>query len=254
MTGKTRLREALSTPGGLDEAFELLAQPIVDLRSDRVSHYELLLRLRGEGDELIAPGEWAPAVRALGGEAQLDNWVAARAVLMLRPGPDSEEPQLEVNLSRKTILDNSFSTQLSAALEARGVSPDALVVEVDAGGTVAPSEMSGFARRRFRLAHHFSAISLEQHGFSEVSQLNSMPYDYLKIDGEFIRELPNSPADQGIVRRLGHIVSRIGKRTIALHVEDRETVALLKEAGIDYGQGYFFGKPERLKASHRAVA
>jgi EAL domain-containing protein (putative c-di-GMP-specific phosphodiesterase class I) len=237
--------EAFASETSLDDAFALMIQPIVDLSGNHSSHHELLLRMRMPGGELISPADFSPAVRQLGYEEPLDQWVAARAVLMLAPGED-RGPQLEINLSRKTMVNKGFCDQLSGVLDRRGVSPGALIVEVEEGGSVAPGEVGQFARRRFSLAHHFSAIDFEGHGYDEMNRLSSLPYDFIKIDGDFIRELPANPGDQGIVRRLAKMVSRAGRRSVALHVEDDETVRLLREAEVDFGQGYHFGRPELL--------
>jgi EAL domain-containing protein (putative c-di-GMP-specific phosphodiesterase class I) len=241
------VRRALSTPETLDAAFELVRQPIVDLASGQVSHHELLLRMRDDKGELIKPGEFASTIRDLGADEQIDQWVTARAVLMLVPTIPDWGPQLEINLSAKTVLSDGFFEQLTSALHRRKVDPDSLIVEVAQGDAVDPEKMRHFMRRRFRLAHHFSLNDFETHGFEGLNKLRSLPYDMVKIDGEFIRDLPNSKSDQGIVNKVARLVTQQGRRTVALHVEDAETVRLLKEAGVDYGQGYYLGQPESLR-------
>src|SRR3990170_3067691 len=77
------VRQALRSREALDAAFELVRQPIVELASGRVSHHELLLRMRDDEGELIRPGEFASSIRDLGADEQIDHWVTARAVLML---------------------------------------------------------------------------------------------------------------------------------------------------------------------------
>jgi EAL domain-containing protein (putative c-di-GMP-specific phosphodiesterase class I) len=241
------VRKALETRGGLDDAFELMRQPIFDLSDGRISHYELLLRLRTPGGGLISPGEFASIVKRLGAEERVDNWVAARAVLMLDPTREDDGPQLEINLSAETVLSEGFLDQLSDALEHRGVSPNALIVEVAQGEHVDPKEMGRFARRNFRLATHFQAIDFERTGFNELNRLRALPFDLIKIDGEFIRDLPTNPSDQGIVDRIGRMVSGFGRRAVAMHVEDLKTVRLLQASGIEFGQGYYLGRPKQLK-------
>src|SRR5688500_12102456 len=135
------VRQALRTPEALDSAFELVRQPIVELASGRVSHHELLLRMRDTEGVLIKPGEFASSIRELGADEQIDNWVAARAVMMLIPTMPAWGAQLEINLSAKTVLSSGFFEQLTGALHRRGVDPDALIVEVAKGDTVDPEKM-----------------------------------------------------------------------------------------------------------------
>ncbi len=241
------VRKALRSKETLDAAFELVRQPIVELASGRVSHHELLLRMRDDEGNLIRPGEFVSSIRELGADEQIDNWVTARAVMMLIPTMPEWGAQLEINLSAKTVLSDGFFEQLTGALHRRGVDPDALIVEVAEGDSVDPEKMRHFMRRRFRLAHHFTLIDFETHGFDGLNKLRSLPYDMVKIDGEFIRDLPNNKGDQGIVTKVARLVSQQGRRTVALHVGDADTVKLLKEAGVDYGQGYYLGQPESLR-------
>jgi EAL domain-containing protein (putative c-di-GMP-specific phosphodiesterase class I) len=252
------VRQALRSPETLDRAFELVRQPIVELATGETSHHELLLRMRDDQGQLIKPGDFASSIRDLGADEKIDNWVAGRAVRMLVPGIPEWGAQLEINLSGKTVLSSGFFEQLTGALYRRGVDPDALIVEVAQGDTVDPEKMRHFMKRRFRLAHHFSLLDFESHGFEGLMRLRSLPYDMVKIDGEFIRDLPNSKSDQGIVTKVARLVTQQGRRTVALHVEDAETVELLREAGVDYGQGYYIGEPEsllgRTKAGRQAAA
>jgi EAL domain-containing protein (putative c-di-GMP-specific phosphodiesterase class I) len=244
---REHVRQALSSPDAIDAAFELVRQPIVELVTGQVSHHELLLRMRDADGEMIRPGDFASTIRDLGADEQIDHWVTARAVMMLVPTMPDWGAQLEINLSAKTVLSSGFFEQLTSALNRRQVDPDSLIVEVAQGDQVDPEKMHHFMRRRFRLAHHFSLLDFESHGFDSLNKLRSLPYDMVKIDGEFIRDLPNNRSDQSVVTKVARMVTGQGRRTVALHVEDAETVKLLKEAGVDYGQGYFLGQPESLR-------
>jgi EAL domain-containing protein (putative c-di-GMP-specific phosphodiesterase class I) len=241
------VRRALRSKETLDAAFELVRQPIVQLATGEVSHHELLLRMRDDEGQLIRPGEFASSIRELGADEQIDNWVTARAVMMLVPRLPDWGPQLEINLSAKTVLSSGFFEQLTSALHRRNVDPDSLIIEVAQGDHVDPEQMRHFMRRRFRLAYQFSLIDFESHGFDPLNKLRSLPYDMVKIDGDFIRDLPNNKSDQGIVTKIARIITQQGRRTVAMHVGDAETVKLLKESGVDYGQGFYLGQPESLR-------
>ena len=83
-------------------------------------------------------------------------------------------------------------------------------------------------------------------GFASFYYLKHLNFDYLKIDGEFIQDLPRNRTDQMVVRAVVEIARGLGKRTIAEFVGDRETVELLRELGVDYAQGYWIGRPRPL--------
>lgn len=241
------VRKAVESPEGFDEAFELMRQPILSLAEDppEVSHYELLLRMRDPGGETISPAVFVPALREMGMEQDVDRWVADRAVLMLTPSADGG-PQLEINVFAQTMRSAAFFDHLTTALTRRGVGPDALIVELAEGSKVDPSEMHHLSRRRFRTAKNFGLEEFESDGFAAITH-QEVPCDLIKIGGELVRDLPSDPGNLSVVRRAAMLASRVGIATVAMRVEDAATVALLREAGVDYGQGFHLGRPERLK-------
>jgi EAL domain-containing protein (putative c-di-GMP-specific phosphodiesterase class I) len=229
--------------------FVLFSQPIVELRSGRVSHFELLLRIRRADGRLSLPGEFSDAIRQSGGGAGLDLWVTSQALSMLFPPDLQAGPQLEINISRQSAIDPEFPIQLNRSLAERGVAPEALIVEVAQGDEVAVGDMRHFSNRGFELAYQFNIVDSEEEAFSELKSLPELPFDWVKIDGGFIRGLTENPTNQSIVRRVTAIAKGFGRRTVALHVEDAASARLLHEMGVDYGQGFFFGPPEPIDAS-----
>jgi EAL domain-containing protein (putative c-di-GMP-specific phosphodiesterase class I) len=234
------------TPASGQDRFVLYSQPIVHLMTDRVSHHELLLRIQRADGRVEFPGEFGAGVTAQGQDVQLDRWVAECAVTMLLPETQRAGPQLEINISRHSAVGSELPLLLNELLAERRIGPDALIVEVAHGETVDPGEMRHFRNRGFRLACHFSAVESEEDAFAKLLNLHELPYDWVKIDGEFIRNLANSPSYQTLVRRVAGITSGFGRKTVALHVEDELTAEFLRTARVDYGQGYRFGKPQPI--------
>ena len=76
-----------------------------------------------------------------------------------------------------------------------------------------------------------------------------LPVDYLKIDGSFVRDLTRNPVDQHLIKAIVEVARALGKKTVAEYVGDEETLCLLQQFGVDYGQGFYLGKPERLAVS-----
>jgi EAL domain-containing protein (putative c-di-GMP-specific phosphodiesterase class I) len=232
-------------PQGGDQ-YVLFSQPIVELLSGRVSHYELLLRVRRADGHIALPGEWIETVREQNRETELDRWVAEQALAMLRPPDVQPGPQLEINISRESAIGPELPTLLNHKLFEKRMSPEALIVEVAQGEMVAPGELRHFRDRAFRLACHFSAVDSEEEAFTKLAALSDQPFDWVKIDGEFVRGLPASTENQAIIKRVVTIAKGFGRRTVALHIEDLGSLELLREAGVDYGQGFFLGKPEEI--------
>jgi EAL domain-containing protein (putative c-di-GMP-specific phosphodiesterase class I) len=90
-------------------------------------------------------------------------------------------------------------------------------------------------------------------GFGSFYYLKHLPLDYLKIDGEFVRDLPSSATDQMILRSIVQMARGLGKQTIAEFVGNEETVELLREYGVDYAQGYHVGPPRPISTLPRGA-
>jgi EAL domain-containing protein (putative c-di-GMP-specific phosphodiesterase class I) len=128
-----------------------------------------------------------------------------------------------------------------------------LVIEVTETAAIVNVERArSFAHRLATLGCQFALDDFGA-GFGSFYYLKHLPFDALKIDGDFIRHLPSSPADQLTVKAIVDIARGMGKRTIAEFVEDEETLALLHELGVDYAQGYHVGRPEPLPDELRAI-
>jgi EAL domain-containing protein (putative c-di-GMP-specific phosphodiesterase class I) len=229
-----------------EDRFVLYSQPIVHLLTNRVSHHELLLRIQRADGTVDTPGAFSDALRAHGLDVQLDRWVAECAVTMLWPETQRAGPQLEINISRHSAIGSELPLLLNELLAERRIGPDALIVEVAQGETVDPGEMRHFRNRGFRLACHFSAVESEEDAFAKLLNLHELPFDWVKIDGEFVSNLAANVSYQALVRRVAGITSGFGRRTVALHVEDELCAEFLRAARVDYGQGYYFGKPQPI--------
>ncbi len=236
-----RLRRALE-----DDLFVLHFQPIASLADGGVRHYEALLRLADDPGGLVAPGRFLPAAERSGIVREIDRMVLRKAVVWLAElaqDPAGRELAIAVNLSALSVTDERTLGVLARELAARRVEPERLIVEVTE--TVAISDMRrarAFCAGVQRLG---CAIALDDFGagFGSFQYLKHLPFDYLKIDGGFIRALTASRTDQLVVRALAGLVSGMGARTIAEFVGDGETLSMLRGYGVDYAQGFEVGRP-----------
>jgi diguanylate cyclase (GGDEF)-like protein/PAS domain S-box-containing protein len=236
---RERIRDA--TERGL---FVLVFQPIIDLKTRQTSQYELLLRMRGEDGGLVEPGAFLATAERFGLIQGIDRWVAQQAIrLIAGHRQQGRSLKLEVNLSGKTMSDSNFTTHIERELKTTGVDPSNLVFEVTETAAVADIEHARkFAANLTMLGCQFALDDFGA-GFASFYYLKHLPISYLKIDGEFVRELPRTPTDQLIIKALVDVCRGLQIHTVAEFVGDDETIETLSELGVDYAQGYHLGRP-----------
>lgn len=245
ITWAERIREALE-----EDRFTLYAQPIVELSSGEVRQHELLLRMLDERGDAIPPAVFLGIAERFDLMQELDRWVVARAIRHMgeerRRGRDVV---FEVNISGSSTGDPELLTIIEHELASNGVDPANLVLEVTETTAVANvPRAQQFAARLAELGCRFALDDFGA-GFGSFYYLKHLPFDLLKIDGEFVRSCTSSTTDQLLIRAAVDIARGLGKRTIAEYVGDDDTVALLRELGVDYGQGFHIGKPAPLVTS-----
>ncbi len=234
-----RLRAALDQDG-----FELLAQPVLGLRSREVELHELLLRLRDEDGELYGPETFMPVAERFDLTEAIDRWVLRRACAVQREA-GAAAPCLAVNLSARSIGPDVVAL-LEQELAAGGVDPALLIIEVKETAAIADIQQArtfaeALARLSFRVAlDDFGA------GLGSFSSLRALPIDYLKIDGQFVGGLARNEVDREIVKAIVALARAAGRRTVAEFVADEETLELLAELGVDLAQGFHIGRPRPL--------
>lgn len=249
---KERIRDALE-----HERFVLYRQPILELRSGALHEYELLIRMLDERGEPVPPGMFLDVAERFGLIQEIDRWVLGQAVrLLAEQGRRGDRTRLAVNLSGKTLHDADLLQFIRQQLTSATLDPSLLILEVTESAASADLERAQTLIRGLRELGCRFALDDFGVGFSSLYQLKHLPVDYLKIDGSFIRDLPKDQADQHVVRAIADLARGLKRQTIAEFVQDDETVRLLREIGVDYGQGYHLGKPEpvpQLLANARSV-
>lgn len=229
--------------------FVLHAQPIVSLadRKGGVGHYELLVRMRRDDGKLLLPGEFLPDALRHGMIGEIDHWVLAEAVSMTKAMRERGRwVGFSVNLSAPTVEDSEIGDRILSLLRENSAPPELLTIELTDTGTI--SDMGAARSLALQLKEMGCRLALDSFGaeFATVRYLRDIQFDQVKIDGEFIRNLPHSPADQLIVKAVADMASGFGAEVVGEYVENRETADLLHSLGIDYGQGYFLGRPGPL--------
>jgi len=229
------------------DGFELLAQPIVALSKNGPTQYELLLRMRDAHGDLIPPGSFLYVAERLGLMRQIDHWVVDRAITMLaNERAAGRDLRFAVNLSGLTIGDEKLLELIERRLDETGVPADRLIFEITE--TAAISHIARAATFAERLSQIGCAFALDDFGagFGSFYYLKHLPFDYLKIDGEFVRHCAENETDRILISAVVQIARGMGKRTIAEFVTNQETVEVLTRLGVHYGQGFHLGRPAPL--------
>jgi diguanylate cyclase (GGDEF)-like protein len=242
ITWAERIREALE-----EDRFTLYAQPIIELASGEVRQHELLLRMLDEQGDLIPPAAFLSIAERFDLMQELDRWVVARAIRYMgeqrRHGRDLV---FEVNISGSSTGDPDLLTVIEHELRCSEIDPVNLVLEVTETTAVANiPRAQQFAARLAELGCRFALDDFGA-GFGSFYYLKHLPFDLLKIDGEFVRSCTTNQTDQLLIRAAVDIARGLGKRTIAEYVGDDETLELLRRLGVDYAQGFHIGHPAPL--------
>ncbi|HEY5173424.1 MAG TPA: EAL domain-containing protein, partial [Acidimicrobiia bacterium] len=229
------------------DGFELLAQPIVPLRGDGPAQYELLLRMHDRRGEVVQPGSFLYIAERLGLIGDIDRWVTERAIDMLaEQRAVGRDLRFEINLSARTIGDEQLLDLIETRLAATDVPPDRLIFELTETAAVAHvGRATAFANRLSELGCGFALDDFGA-GFGSFYYLKHLPFDYLKIDGEFVTNCTHNETDRTLIAAVVQIARGMRKQTIAEFASDRETLEVLTRLGVDYGQGFYLGRPAPL--------
>ncbi|MGO9971397.1 MAG: putative bifunctional diguanylate cyclase/phosphodiesterase [Solirubrobacteraceae bacterium] len=237
--GKARLTWVARIEHALQHnRFALAAQPILDLRSDAIHQHELLVRMIDDRGEWIAPADFLYIAERHGFISRLDEWVAGRAIELLEASPGLV---LEVNISGRSLGDRRLLEALDERLRATSADPRNLIFEVTETAAVANiTHAQAFAER---LREHGCSFALDDFGagFGSFYYLKHLPFDYVKIDGEFVQHALK--VDQLVIEAVVGIARGLGKKTVAEFVTSAETQRMVAKLGVDYAQGYHIGKP-----------
>jgi diguanylate cyclase (GGDEF)-like protein len=237
-----QIREALQTG-----TFILHAQPIADVRTGRITQYELLIRAVDVDGSLIYPNEFLPIAERIGLMQEIDRWVVRQSIKMLAELQNHDPAlRLEVNLSGPALTDDRLVETILEEFDATGADPSGIIFEVTETAAVSNLERAREFIEKLQSSGCQFALDDFGVGFSSFAHLKYLPVDYLKIDGSFIREIAKSAVDQHLVRAIVTAAQALGKKTIAEYVPDDATLRVLAELGVDHAQGYGVGEPGPL--------
>lgn len=222
-------------------------QPITDLASGKVSHFEALLRLSDENGKPCNAGELVKTCEVFGLIGRLDRAVVEACLTDVAKLPAGTG--VAINLSGKSIGDPALLHYIETRIAALGIDATRIIFELtETAAFYNLDEVRHFVSRIKNLGCRFALDDFGV-GFSSFYYIKELNFDYLKLDGSFIKNLPRNASDQVFVRAMVEISRVFGLTVIAEWVEDKETADMLREFNVAYGQGYYFGKPAPLAQS-----
>ena len=241
---------ALITDALHNDRLVLFLQPIIAIRTGQAAHYEVLLRVRTPSGQILAPAPLIAAAEASGLIREIDQWVLQHSIALIANRP---ELHLAVNLSARSLDNIELPAVLHGLLEEHRVRAQQLTLEITETAalnqlTHAESLLNGIRALGCKLALDDFGV-----GFSTFQYLKHLPVDFVKIDGSFIRTLDTSEDDQLFVKALVEAIHGYGKLAVAEYVENEAILRCVTALGIDYAQGYHFGRPQPVEVALNTV-
>ena len=223
-------------------------QPISEMAETDKLHCEILLRMKAPDGEIIMPDQFIPAAERYNLMLAIDKWVIDKAFTWLSEQSDRLDQinLFSINLSGISLTDSSISLYIKDKLQEYGIPAGIICFEITE--TVAITNLVKATKFLEEVHEMGCLLSLDDFGsgVSSFGYLKNLPVDFLKIDGEFVKDIATNRINLAMVKSINEIGQVMGKKTIAEYVEDQKIVDLLKEIGVDYAQGFFFSRPAPL--------
>lgn len=236
-----------------EERLELFYQRIVEITpgesgsADR-DQYELLLRMRDENGAIIRPVSFLPAAERYKYATRLDRWVVDHAFSWLSRHPELLE-RLEIcsiNLSGHSVSNDDFLSYLLNQFRQSSIPASKICFELTETATIRNLVSATEFMEELRDQGCRFALDDFGTGLSSFEYLKNLPVDFIKIDGQFIRNIVSDSIDYAMVKSINEIARAMSKKTIAEFVSTDEALTTLREIGIDYAQGNAIAEPKPL--------
>jgi diguanylate cyclase (GGDEF)-like protein/PAS domain S-box-containing protein len=232
-----------------EDRFELFRQTILPLQgSEEGAHYEILLRMRDESGNIVAPGLFIEAAERYSRTPAIDRWVISNTFRWLVSEADERErlSLCSINLSGQSLGDEKFLPFVIEQFQISGLDATKICFEITETSAIASySQANRFINALKELGCKFALDDFGT-GLSSFGYLKHFPVDFLKIDGSFVKEILHDPIDREMVRSINEIGHLTGKQTIAEFAENQEIITMLRGIGVDYAQGYGVSEPKRV--------
>lgn len=249
---ETEMRHALERG-----EFELHYQPIIELETNKLDGFEALVRWRHPIRGMVSPMEFIPMAEETGLILPLGKWILHESCRQLREWqegiPSASNLTVSVNLSCKQFLQSNLAEQVAEQLEASGLDPHYLKLEITESQIMENTEMAVAIINRLRDLGIKLSLDDFGTGYSSLSYLHRLPIDYLKIDRSFVSRMVESKENGEIVSTIIKLAQNLKMQVVAEGIETADQLAQLNQLNCEYGQGYFFSKPLEAQAAGHLI-
>ena len=226
------------------QQMQLFFQPIVDLQGGEVVGAEALIRWLHPERGLVPPDSFIPLAEQTGFVRKIGLWVLEEACRQLAEWHRAGHClYVSINVSAAQIPNELPPALLLSTVERFGITPAALVLEITEGVLMTDSEAGVGWLRAVRAAGFRTYMDDFGTGYSSLSYLKRFPLNTVKIDKSFVRDMGSDSADYAMVKAIIAMTLGLKLDTVAEGVETAEQLALLRDLGCQFGQGYFFSRP-----------
>lgn len=251
---RQQARRIFDLPAALEnDRFVLFAHPIMPLSASLKGpgFFEVLTRLKASDGALLTPETFITAAERYGLAARIDRWVVTKAISTLgrcRTGLQEQvDPILSINLSGQSLDDENLYDFVRNELEENSVPGSAICFEITETAAVSNiTDAKALISKLRKLGCRFALDDFGA-GLSSFSYLKDLDVDYIKIDGQFVRGI-HEDINRAVILAVQELAQTLFIKTVAEFVEDQPTVDFLKQSGIDYGQGFIWGRPQALES------
>ncbi|NEZ02973.1 EAL domain-containing protein [Wenzhouxiangella sp. XN201] len=232
-----------------EDRFELHFQKIMLLPGHHGErHYEILLRMRDRAGELVMPDRFIPGAERYNMMSAIDRWVVSHVLQGIRrrldAGRHQEDERFSINLSGSSFGEREFAAFVADELQRTRVPPQAIAFEITESSAILSLERAVEFIESVRALGVKVMLDDFGSGLSSFGYLKTLPIDYLKIDGELVKDIAGARIDLAMIEAIHRVGEVIGIPTVAEHVSSPEILECLREVGVQYGQGFHFHKPE----------
>lgn len=238
---ETRTLEAALRLAIAEGQFELFFQPLIALPACRLTGFEALIRWRHPERGVLPPASFLPAAERIGLMGPMGDWVMAEACRMAATWP--AELQVAVNIAPAQFESGRLPETVARALQQSGLEPGRLELEVTESVLLAASDLALHQLRALRERGVRIAMDDFGTGHSSLTQLRAFPFDRLKIDRSFVKDLEAGGDAAAIVRAVAGLGRSLGIAVTAEGVETDAQLGHILAEGCDAAQGYLFGRP-----------
>ena len=210
-------------------------------------HFEILIRMQDESGDIISPGAFLSAAERYNLMPSLDRWVIATSLNALSSSDNIANLGLcSINLSGHSVGDKQFLDYVISCIDESKVPAEKICFEITETATIVNLTSATRFIRALKKKGCLFALDDFGAGMSSFLYLKNLPVDFIKIDGEFVKDIIHDPMDFALIKSINDIGHVMGMQTIAEFVETEEVLEKLRSIGVDYAQGYYLDKPKRL--------